>query len=82
MAKMPLIADPRYSMDENKSKEMERSLREDVSMTFRQPYPQEHEIGLPRIKMVNNTSHGNRHINYKSSFILIFNFTNYVFASN
>ncbi|AVK73261.1 MULTISPECIES: DNA polymerase III subunit alpha [Chryseobacterium] len=51
MAKMPLIADPRYSMDENKSKEMERSLREDVSMTFRQPYPQEHEIGLPRIKM-------------------------------
>ena len=51
MAKMPLIADPRYSMDEDKSKEMERSLREDVSMTFRQPYPQEHEIGLPRIKM-------------------------------
>lgn len=51
MANMPLIADPRYSMDEDKSKEMERSLREDVSMTFRQPYPQEHEIGLPRIKM-------------------------------
>ncbi|PZU89051.1 MAG: DNA polymerase III subunit alpha [Chryseobacterium sp.] len=51
MAKMPLIADPRYSMDEDKSKEIERSLREDVSMTFRQPYPQDHEIGLPRIKM-------------------------------
>ncbi|WP_333853042.1 DNA polymerase III subunit alpha [Epilithonimonas sp.] len=51
MAKMPLIADPRYSMDEEKSKEMERSLREDVSITFRQPYPQEYEIGLPRQQM-------------------------------
>ncbi|WP_312822834.1 DNA polymerase III subunit alpha [Epilithonimonas sp.] len=51
MAKMPLIADPRYSMDEEKSKEMERSLREDVSLTYRQPYPQEYEIGLPRQQM-------------------------------
>lgn len=51
MAKMPLISDPRYSMDEEKSKEMERSLREDVSITFRQPYPQEYEIGLPRQQM-------------------------------
>lgn len=51
MAKMPLIADPRYSMDDEKSKEMERSLREDVSMTHRNPYPQEHEIGLPRKKI-------------------------------
>ncbi|WP_262496339.1 hypothetical protein [Chryseobacterium geocarposphaerae] len=42
-------------MDEDKSKEMERSLREDVSMTFRQPYPLEHEIGLPRIKNGLNT---------------------------
>lgn len=51
MAKMPLITDPRYSMDEQKSKEMEHSLREDVSMTYRNPYPQEHEINLPRTKM-------------------------------
>ena len=51
MAKMPLIADPRYSMDKEKSLEIERSLREDVSVTFREPYPQEHEIELPRKKM-------------------------------
>ncbi|MCD0477787.1 DNA polymerase III subunit alpha [Chryseobacterium sp. LC2016-29] len=51
MAKMPLIADPRYSMDQEKSQEIERSLREDVSMTSRKPYPQEQEIGLPRSKM-------------------------------
>ncbi len=52
MAKMPLIADPRYSMDEVKSKDIENSLREDVSLTFRQPYPQEHEIGLPRKQII------------------------------
>ncbi|WP_375181246.1 DNA polymerase III subunit alpha [Chryseobacterium sp.] len=52
MAKMPLIADPRYSMDEEKSKVIERSLKEDVSLTFREPYPQEHEIGLPRNKFL------------------------------
>lgn len=50
MAKMPLIADPRYSMDEEKSREMELGLRENVSMTNREPYPQEHEIKLPRKK--------------------------------
>jgi DNA polymerase-3 subunit alpha len=37
-------------MDEEKSKEIELSLREDVSLTFRKPYPQEHEIELPREK--------------------------------
>lgn len=52
MVKMPLNADPRYSMDEEKSKEVENSLREDVSLTFRQPYPQEHEIELPRQKLL------------------------------
>ena len=51
MAKMPLIADPRYAMDEEKSQEISNSLREDVSLTFRKPYPQEHQIGLPRNKM-------------------------------
>jgi DNA polymerase-3 subunit alpha len=52
MAKMPLIADPRYSMDEDKSREMVRNLRENVSMTNREPYPQEHEIGLSRKKAI------------------------------
>ncbi len=51
MAKMPMIADPRYSMDKEKASEAVRNLKEDVSMTFRKPYPQEHEIGLPRHKM-------------------------------
>lgn len=51
MAKMPLIADPRYSMDKEKSQEIENSLREDVSMTSRNPYPQQHEIRLPRQKI-------------------------------
>nr|WP_262150728.1 hypothetical protein [Chryseobacterium foetidum] len=50
---MPFIPDPRYSMDKIKSGEAARSLKEDVSMTFRKPYPQEHEIGLPRQKMNN-----------------------------
>jgi len=52
MAKMPLIADPRYSMDQDKAREIEGNLREDVSLTFREPYPQEKEIGLPRIRMI------------------------------
>lgn len=51
MAKMPFITDPRYSNDKEKSLEAQRNIKEDVSMTWRQPYPQEHEIGLPRIKM-------------------------------
>lgn len=52
MAKMPFIPDPRYSLDKEKSLETARSLREDISMTSRKPYPQEHEIGLPRNKFV------------------------------
>ncbi len=51
MAKMPFVPDPRYSMDKEKSLEAARSLHEDISMTQRKPYPQEHEIGLPRQKM-------------------------------
>lgn len=50
MAKMPFIPDPRYSHDEEKKYEAQERMREDVSMTFRAPYPQEHEIGLPRMK--------------------------------
>lgn len=51
MAKMPFIPDPRYSLNKEKAFEAYDNIREDVSMTWRQPYPQEHEIGLPRIKM-------------------------------
>ena len=35
-----------------KSYEIHQKINEDVSMTRRQQYPQEHEIGLPRNKMV------------------------------
>lgn len=49
MAKMPFIPDPRYSHDEDKKYEAQQRIKEDISMTFRAPYPQEHEIGLPRI---------------------------------
>ncbi|MNL03335.1 DNA polymerase III subunit alpha [compost metagenome] len=51
MAKMPFIPDPRYSMDRSRSLETASTLKEDVSMTQRKPYPQEHEIGLPRQRM-------------------------------
>ncbi|SIS61720.1 DNA polymerase-3 subunit alpha [Chryseobacterium ureilyticum] len=50
MAKMPFIPDPRYSHDEDKKYEIQQRMKEDVSMTHRKPYPQEHEIGLPRVK--------------------------------
>lgn len=51
MAKMPMIPDPRYSYDKEKQYDIHRQIKEDVSMTFRKPYPQAHEIGLPRHKM-------------------------------
>ncbi|MNT65297.1 hypothetical protein D3C72_2032690 [compost metagenome] len=51
MAKMPFIPDPRYTHDEEKKYETQERMKEDVSMTHRQPYPQEHEIGLPRMKL-------------------------------
>lgn len=51
MAKMPFIPDPRYSTDRSKSLETAGTLREDISMTQRKPYPQEQEIGLPRQRM-------------------------------
>ena len=53
MAKMPFIADPRYSNSDERQFKVHGQLREDVSMTHRQPYPQEHEINLPRLKMSN-----------------------------
>lgn len=48
MAKMPFVPDPRYSLVNERAYEVHQNLKEDVSMTFRKPYPQEHEIGLPR----------------------------------
>lgn len=54
MAKMPFIPDPRYSATEEKRFQTQQQIREDISMTDRAPYPQEHEINLPRFKMVNN----------------------------
>jgi DNA-directed DNA polymerase III PolC len=51
MAKMPFIPDPRYSHSTDRQYDAHRQIREDVSMTQRAPYPQAHEIGLPRFKM-------------------------------
>lgn len=52
MAKMPFIADPRYTHDEEKKYEAQHRIKEDISMTSRAPYPLEHEIGLPRKKLL------------------------------
>lgn len=54
MAKMPFIPDPRYTQSSERQYDAHRNIREDVSMTQRDPYPQEHEIGLPRHKMGNS----------------------------
>ena len=51
MAKMPFIPDPRYSNSKDKEFITQQNLKEDVSMTQRKPYPQEHEINIPRQKM-------------------------------
>jgi DNA polymerase III alpha subunit len=51
MAKMPFIPDPRYSNTTDRQYKVHGHIKEDVSMTHRAPYPQEHEINLPRQKM-------------------------------
>lgn len=51
MAKMPFIADPRYSNSDERQFTVHQQIREDVSMTHRAPYPQEHEINIPRQTM-------------------------------
>jgi error-prone DNA polymerase len=51
MKKMPFIPDPRYSATDERRFHTQQQIREDVSMTNRKPYPQEHEINLPRNKM-------------------------------
>ncbi|TDD95027.1 DNA polymerase III subunit alpha [Flavobacterium cellulosilyticum] len=50
MAKMPFVPDPRY-MDAKDQYRTQQQIKEDVSSTHRAPYPQEHEINLPRHKM-------------------------------
>lgn len=50
MAKMPFVPDPRY-MDAKDQYKTQQQIREDVSSTQRAPYPQDHEINLPRHKM-------------------------------
>jgi DNA-directed DNA polymerase III PolC len=51
MARLPFIPDPRYTNSKGLELKTQAQMREDVSLTFRAPYPQEHEIGLPRNKM-------------------------------
>jgi DNA polymerase-3 subunit alpha/error-prone DNA polymerase len=51
MAKMPFVPDPRYSNANTLQFKATEQLREDKSLTQRAPYPQEHEINLPRNKM-------------------------------
>lgn len=53
MAKMPFIPDPRYEQENDWKYRAQQRIREDVSMTHRAPYPQEHEINIPRLKMSN-----------------------------
>ncbi len=48
---MPFIEDPRYSNSNYRKYNVHEQLREDISLTHRAPYPQEHEINLPRQKM-------------------------------
>jgi len=50
MAKMPFIPDPRY-MDAKDQFKTQHQIKEDVSSTQREPYPQGHEINLPRHRM-------------------------------
>lgn len=50
MSKMPMIPDPRYEYDEDRQYHIHKQMKEDISMTSRKPYPQAHEIGLPRQK--------------------------------
>ena len=50
MAKMPFIPDPRY-MDAKDQYKTQQLIKEDVSPTHREPYPQGHEINLPRHRM-------------------------------
>ncbi|WP_125721197.1 DNA polymerase III subunit alpha [Flavobacterium ustbae] len=58
MAKMPFIPDPRYEHENDWKYRAQQKIREDVSMTHRAPYPQEHEINIPRLKMSSGQASG------------------------
>ncbi|MBC8769853.1 DNA polymerase III subunit alpha [Arenibacter sp. BSSL-BM3] len=51
MEKMPFVPDPRYENGSDRDYKVHERLKEDRSTTHRAPYPQEHEIGLPRSRM-------------------------------
>ena len=51
MAKLPFVPDPRYSDSKDHQFITQQRMKEDVSSTQRAPYPQAHEINLPRYKM-------------------------------
>lgn len=51
MKKLMMIPDPRYSYDKEKQYDVHKQIKEDISMTHREPYPQAHEIGLIRHKI-------------------------------
>lgn len=51
MAKLPFVPDPRYSDAKDHQYLTQQRIKEDVSSTCREPYPQAHEINLPRNKM-------------------------------
>jgi DNA polymerase-3 subunit alpha/error-prone DNA polymerase len=51
MAKMPFKPDPRYSNSNTMQFIATEQLRGDISTTERAPYPQAHEINLPRVRM-------------------------------
>lgn len=51
MAKMPFKPDPRYANSKTLQFKATEQLRGDISTTERAPYPQEHEINLPRVRM-------------------------------
>jgi hypothetical protein len=52
LPKMPFVPDPRYDNTNDRQYKVHEQIREDVSMTQRAPYPQQHEINLPRHKMI------------------------------
>ena len=54
MAKMPFKPDPRYANSNALQFKATEQLRGDISTTERAPYPQAHEINLPRERMGNN----------------------------
>lgn len=51
MARLPFMADPRYHYEDEHYQTTESKVREDVSLTHRQPYPKASEINLPRHRM-------------------------------